>query len=230
MNRKDTIIIAVLLNVAVLAVLFVTAIHSGDEQANDSGDIGGTITSSAVVPTTSQPIAIASREASNEYKFDLLMEDLDVDDDSLVQDDEWSLLTDSSTEPTAPTLEEMPHQNVVDIVVKKGDSLDKIARANGTTVQSIKNLNALKNDKLKIGQQLKVDVGSSKKIASAEPVSPPPVALSNGTAMYYTLKSGDSPWKIAKQFHVNMDDLLRLNDLDEEKARNLKIGDKIRVR
>lgn len=48
--------------------------------------------------------------------------------------------------------------------------------------------------------------------------------------MYYIVKGGDNPWKIAKQFQVNFDDILRLNNLDEEKARNMKIGDRIRVK
>jgi peptidoglycan endopeptidase LytF len=48
--------------------------------------------------------------------------------------------------------------------------------------------------------------------------------------VYYVVKSGDSPWKIAKQFNVKPEDILQLNHLDEEKARNLKIGDRIRIK
>jgi LysM repeat protein len=44
------------------------------------------------------------------------------------------------------------------------------------------------------------------------------------------MKSGDNPWNIARQHRVNFDDFLRLNQLDEEKARQLKPGDKLRVR
>ena len=48
--------------------------------------------------------------------------------------------------------------------------------------------------------------------------------------VYHTIKNGDNPWKIAKQFRIKVEDLLRLNDLDEAKARNLKVGEKIRIR
>lgn len=41
-------------------------------------------------------------------------------------------------------------------VVQSGDSLFLIAKAFGTTVQKIKDLNGLKNDRLGIGQKLKV--------------------------------------------------------------------------
>ena len=44
------------------------------------------------------------------------------------------------------------------------------------------------------------------------------------------MKKGDNPWKIAKQFNVRFEDLLKMNNLDEERARNMKIGDKIRVK
>ena len=46
----------------------------------------------------------------------------------------------------------------------------------------------------------------------------------------YTIKNGDSPWKIAKQFNMNYEDIVRLNGLDEDKARNLQPGEKIRVK
>ena len=46
-------------------------------------------------------------------------------------------------------------------VVKPGDSLWLIARKHGTTVNALKTLNNLKDDRLKTGQQLKVDSSTS---------------------------------------------------------------------
>ena len=40
--------------------------------------------------------------------------------------------------------------------VRKGDSLYKIAKAHGMTVKELQNLNNLRNDKLDIGDKLKV--------------------------------------------------------------------------
>ena len=40
--------------------------------------------------------------------------------------------------------------------VKAGDSLEKIARAHNTTAESIRKINALNNDKIIVGQELKV--------------------------------------------------------------------------
>jgi LysM repeat protein len=225
MNRKDTIIIAVLLNVAILAVLFLTAVNNDDENLEVITVPGSNIVNIELKPVPANPLPIVS--APPEEKFQLLLGDLDNDDEEvLMPDEEWNLLADVPSRSNAvEPIVEHPTSNYVEITVKKGDSLERIAKANGTTIQSIKDLNKLKNDRLNIGQRLQVDVGSNKKAPApiAAPIEVP------REAVYHTIKSGDSPWKIAKQFHVNMDDLLRLNNLDEEKARSLKVGDKIRV-
>src|SRR4029079_13794017 len=112
------------------------------------------------------------------------------------------------------------------ITVKKGDTLEKIARANGTTIKKITEANQLKNDTLSIGQTLRVPVSSEKKTTAKKPLKASEVA----DAQYHTVKTGDNPWKIAKQYNIKVDELLKWNNLDEEKARNLKIGDKLKVK
>lgn len=47
---------------------------------------------------------------------------------------------------------------------------------------------------------------------------------------WYTIKSGDNPWKIAKSEKIDYDDILKLNQLTESKAKNLKPGDRIRIK
>lgn len=47
---------------------------------------------------------------------------------------------------------------------------------------------------------------------------------------FYIVKAGDNPWKIAKRFHISFEKLLQLNHLDEAKARNLKVGSRLRIR
>ena len=50
------------------------------------------------------------------------------------------------------------------------------------------------------------------------------------TDEFYVVKAGDNPWKIAKRFHISFEKLLQLNNLDEVKARNLKVGSRLRIR
>jgi LysM repeat protein len=55
--------------------------------------------------------------------------------------------------------------------VKSGDTLTKIAKANGTTVKAIESENNLSTTKIKVGQKLKIPV----KAEVAAPVAPAPV-------------------------------------------------------
>lgn len=79
--------------------------------------------------------------------------------------------------------------------VKKGDSLYIIAKAFNTTVQEIKNRNNLQSNILHVGQKLVIQSGTPE------------------GAIPYTVQSGDTPYKIAKQYRMNLDYLLALNGL-----------------
>ncbi|CAB1084029.1 Membrane-bound lytic murein transglycosylase D [Olavius algarvensis Delta 1 endosymbiont] len=89
----------------------------------------------------------------------------------------------------------------VNHVVRKGDSLYIIAKHYGTTTKKIQELNRLKSTTLHIGQVLK--------IYSGKPAPPPSV---DGLATY-EVKSGDSPFLIAKRHKMPLDRLLYLNQL-----------------
>lgn len=79
-------------------------------------------------------------------------------------------------------------------IVQKGDSLYKIAQNNNTTVDEIKRLNNLTSNNLVIGQTLKL---------------PSPLTPENT----YTVKSGDSLYKIAQKYNTTVDEIKRLNNL-----------------
>jgi membrane-bound lytic murein transglycosylase D len=84
-------------------------------------------------------------------------------------------------------------------VVKRGDSLWKIASSYGTTVRTIQSLNGLKGSRLKVGQVIKVPRG-------------PETALAQH-ANIYRVKEGDSPYLIAHRHRMSLADLLRINNL-----------------
>jgi membrane-bound lytic murein transglycosylase D len=86
-------------------------------------------------------------------------------------------------------------------VVKKGDSLWKIARRFNTTTQEIKALNRLRSNHLSIGQLLLVS-GDVAKTATA----------AAGTGSYKVMK-GDTPHSIAQKHRMELADLLRINRL-----------------
>lgn len=81
-------------------------------------------------------------------------------------------------------------------VVERGDTLYKIANTFNTSVQRIKQINNLSSDMLRVGQKLTIQTG-----------------VPQGTTLY-TVKSGDSPYKIARKFGMNLSELLRINGLN----------------
>lgn len=243
------IILAVLVNACLLALLFMMAVNSDDDHAPSQE-------SQVIVeaqPNVETAIAQEGTSMSNPtmqpvdegdhalQEFQMAPQPLPVIPDDSMQPQQ-DMPPEGNMEPQsapvespvsqAPQPEEAETPKIVKVTVKKGDSLDKIARANGTTIKAIKAENKLKNDRLDIGQVLNVPVGSKKAKAKASPSKEVAdnTAAPSGDAEYYTIKKGDNPWKIAKKNHIKVSDFLKLNNLDEEKARNLKAGDKVRIK
>ena len=80
--------------------------------------------------------------------------------------------------------------------VNRGDSLYLIANAYSTTISRLRSLNNLKSDTLQVGQKLIIQQG----------------APSN--AAQYVVKSGDTPYEIARKFGMSLDTLLAMNGLN----------------
>lgn len=79
--------------------------------------------------------------------------------------------------------------------VKRGDSLYLIANAFNTTIQKIKSQNGLKSNLLRVGQKLTIYAGTPE------------------GAVIYTVKSGDTLFKIAQRHGMNLSVLLQMNGL-----------------
>ncbi|MGK5595155.1 MAG: LysM peptidoglycan-binding domain-containing protein [Parachlamydiaceae bacterium] len=227
MSKRDAIIISVLVNAGLLAILFITAIKSDPEQFAMDTDYEKTF------HEENAPIAMVEKNKAVIVEEAPLIVTSPLDEvDKVLQD----YLPQSKTKADVVRVEEPSRafkpqdrsEKFIEITVKRGDALEKIARTHGTSVEALRKANRLTTDKLKIGQVLRIPQASKTQTAK-EPTKVEPVE-STLNKQYYTVKSGDNPWKIAKQFNVKFDDLLDLNHLDEEKARNLKVGDRIRVK
>lgn len=213
MSRRDTIIVAVLVNAALLMILFATAVRSDNSE-----------------PETQKQMQLAGAPVDDTATEEDLFNQYVTSIPTLAESQEESIsfaeeieLAFNPPEPIeAKKIVEKPKSDArfVDVTVKKGDFLEKIAHANNTTVSVIMQANNMASTQLKIGQVLKVP------LTDAKPKKTTP--LSEGE--YYVVKDGDNPWLIASRNNIRLDDLLRLNDLDEQKARRLRPGDRLRVR
>ena len=92
-------------------------------------------------------------------------------------------------------------------IVVSGDSLWSIAKKYNTTVDEIKNANNLNTNLITVGQVLTIP--SSDELSDV-----------------YVVQSGDTLYKIAKQYNVTVKDLMDINNLT---SNNLSIGQKITV-
>lgn len=108
--------------------------------------------------------------------------------------------------------------------VKSGDSLGLIASKHGTTVAKLKQLNQLKSDQLKIGQQLVVNADNLK---SSEVIANTTAKNSQRKSTTYAVKSGDNLWVIAKKFKIDSAELAAYNKLTASSA--LKPGQSLKI-
>ncbi len=246
MTRKGTIIIAVLVNACLLIMLFITATTSEEELLLES-------------TTVMHPPSIRQEVALQKPLFDEPTEKVVQESQKLPLVDtppvspsiqEKTVIVQSSESVThkLPKIkgakpEKKPEKKIVvaqskpavkkktvaapapsfkKITVKKGDTLEKIAKRHGSTVKKIVAFNHLPSTFLRIGQILNIPNGSKETVAAK------PALQAQGA--YYVVKSGDNPWTIAMKHHMKVNDLLKLNHLDEKKAKRLKPGDRLRIR
>lgn len=112
-------------------------------------------------------------------------------------------------------------------IVKKGETLGAIARKYHISVKQLKQWNNLKSDRISINQKLIV-YSSGAPMAKGSQSSNTPATTTSGGYVIYTVKSGDTLTAIAKKFSVKVDQLRKLNNLNNKSV--LKIGQKIKIK
>lgn len=211
MNRRDTIVVAVILNVALLALLF--ALAGSDEESGEGRQLLAAAREEQSAKEAAPPQAMVSFAEGGD-EVDLVLGDLS------------AVLAPYQRGGGEETRAKPPPTDAgyIEVTVKQGDALEKIARNYNSSAEAIRHCNHLIDDKLRIGQLLRIPrTGKGEEgVQTVKEKEEPPRST-------YIVKSGDSPWKIARHLHVSVDELLRANNLDEERARNLRVGQQLRV-
>jgi LysM repeat protein len=150
----------------------------------------------------------------------------------------------AGNETVAPTATATPPVSTTaarTYVVKKGDSLWKISKAENISVGELSRANKLtKTSTLKVGQKLTVPAMAKAEKTSVATASVVPTPADTTTASptttaavttdaggaSYTVKSGDSLWKIARQQNVSVAAMKQANNLSSD---SLKVGQKLHV-
>lgn len=107
------------------------------------------------------------------------------------REQEWQL--------AAAQFQALPDTRWQQVVVRRGDSLSRIAQQHGITVSELRQFNQLNSNLIRIGQTLLLPSRSEK--------------------LDYVVKRGDSLWRIARQFGVSVKDLKRWNQRDNNQLR-----------
>ena len=110
----------------------------------------------------------------------------------------------------------------INYTVQRGDSLYSIARKYNTTVNDILKDNNLNTSTLSIGQNLKIRTTGT--VAIEECYGEEFVPVDN--SITYTVKKGDSLWKIANQYNTSVDNIKTKNNLT---SNNLSIGQILKI-
>lgn len=116
-------------------------------------------------------------------------------------------------------------------VVKKGESIDAIAKKYSASAEKIKTINNLKGNNLTLGQRLQIPLSANAETAA---VSQPTTNTADinttsetNTNNVYIVKSGENLWSIAKAQNTTVNALAQLNGLNAKSG--LKPGQKLIV-
>lgn len=237
MNRKEIMIAAVLVNAGLLIVLFASALKTDSNESSALVKESSALERASEVVAQNQDVVVVGSEVDRAMQA-LAAAQLPpapeavanpfVEDIKAIATVETAPVA-SLADPTVQTLmapivkEQKLRGNVVEVKVKKGDVLEKIARHHHSTVSEIMKANNLTNTSLRIGQVLKVPQKDSSSLPSTV------AAPQSSEGRFYVVKKGDSPWTIAVQNHMKVEDLLKINQMSEAQAKRLKPGDKIRI-
>ncbi|MCB1085148.1 MAG: LysM peptidoglycan-binding domain-containing protein [Chlamydiia bacterium] len=221
MNRRDIIIVAVLINAGLLVTLFVSSLKRESElplvmNENKEVEIAQLLPpskpgSDQVDQVISQYTAMTKKEESEKEAPPAPVLT------PKVKEEVSRPAASPVPKPTPKAPSHPPHRVVT---VEKGDVLEKIARSHGVSVDEIMKLNDLKNSQLQIGQELKLPGKTQKSQGEKK----------EDGSKYYVVKGGDNPWTIARKNHMKVEELLRLNNMDEEKAKRLRPGDRLKIK
>jgi len=226
MDRRKTILIAVLVNAGLLVLLFIVGLHQEESPVKSFQTELAREEPQPLAPLFSEFKDLPSEPAALPLAA---LEEIVPPPPAVHQLPPLAAapLAPPPTEPRVVVAEPPAVRSFAEVTVKKGDTLEKIARLNKTSVEEIIRINSLSSSFLKIGQVLKLPLGSAAH-------QPPPLVekrpIENSQQEYYTVKVGDNPWTIAMKHHLKVEELLKLNNLNEEKARRLKPGDRLRIK
>ena len=144
--------------------------------------------------------------------------------------------TDSATspapaDPNAEVAVVPTSKKQVQYTVIKGDYISLIARKFQVKVSEIMEWNSLKSESLYPGQKLTVYSDEPVPVTATVSTTPKPAASTTpaktSAYKYYTIKSGDTLYKISQKYGVSITEIMQWNNL---KSKTIAIGQKLKIK
>ena len=118
------------------------------------------------------------------------------------------------------TSNQTPQLTTDTYTVQSGDTLWGIANTHDTTVNNLKQINDLTSDTIYVGQVLKLKQQSTTQQESSQPSQ-------SNSSDFYTVKAGDSLWKIAMGNDLTVSHLKQMNNLT---TNTIYVGQQLRIK
>lgn len=118
------------------------------------------------------------------------------------------------------TSNQTPQSTTDTYTVQSGDTLWGIANTHDTTVNNLKQINDLTSDTIYVGQVLKLKQQSTTQQESSQPSQ-------SNSSDFYTVKAGDSLWKIAMGNDLTVSHLKQMNNLT---TNTIYVGQQLRIK
>ena len=115
--------------------------------------------------------------------------------------------------------------NVIRYRVRSGDYLGRIASRYHVSVRQIMNWNHLRSNNIRVGQVLTIYQGGAAPAASSTSSSSGSSKAASGEYTVYTVRSGDSLFKISQRYGVTVKAIMDLNHCSS----NIKAGQKLKI-
>jgi membrane-bound lytic murein transglycosylase D len=109
--------------------------------------------------------------------------------------------------------------------VRSGDYLGRIASRYHVSVRQIMNWNHLRSNNIRVGQVLTIYQGGAAPAASSNTSSSGSSKAASGEYTVYTVRAGDSLFKISQRYGVTVKAIMDLNHCSS----NIKAGQKLKI-